>query len=97
MAVGAILFAVIAATATVRLLLNRHPAKKSWKIAARSLGLAAMNIIGLMILAGYLAEHGAPTAGPDWLDWISVPWLGLILLGLVLLVRSRSRPANIAE
>ena len=94
MAGGALLFAVIAAVLALRTLLTLPGPRRSWKIAARSIGLALINAAGLMILAIYLDEYGAPAEGPDWLDWLSVPWLGFILVGLVTLVRSRARPAT---
>lgn len=93
-AAGAILFAAIAAVSAVRTLLTAPSAQRSWKIAARSLGLAFIHAVGLTILVIYLGEYGAPIEGADWLDWLSIPWLGFILIGLVLLVRSRTRAAT---
>lgn len=94
MAAGAILFAVISAASTLRTLLTAPGSNRSWKIAGRSMGLAFIHAVGLMILVAYLDEYGAPIVGPDWIDWLSVPWLGFILFGVVLLVRSRTRPTT---
>jgi GNAT superfamily N-acetyltransferase len=93
MAAGAIVFAVIAAVAALRTLMTKPASKRSWKVAARSSGLAIIHAAGLVILVFYLEEYGAPMVGPDWLDWLAVPWLGLIVLGLILLVLSRQRTA----
>lgn len=92
MAAGILLFGILAAVSIFRTWLAAPGPRRSWKIAARSAGLALIHAVGLIILAIYLDEYGAPAEGPDWLDWLSVPWLGFILVGLVVLVRSRTRP-----
>jgi hypothetical protein len=90
MVAGAVLFAAISAAAALRTW-TKPKAKRSWKIAARSSGLAFINAVGLALLALYLSEYEAPAVGPGWIDWLSLPWLGSILFGLILLVRSRPR------
>jgi hypothetical protein len=90
MAAGAGLFAMIAAVSAVRALAFRPGPSRSWKVAARSSGLAFVHVLGLTLLVAYLGEYGTPIAGPDWIDWLSVPWLGFVLGGLALLVRSRT-------
>jgi GNAT superfamily N-acetyltransferase len=96
-AASAIMFAAISAVSALRTLLTKRAARRSWKIATRSLGFAIVYALCLIILVVYLDEHGAPIEGPDWLDWLSVPSLGFAVFGLVMLVRSRTRTVVIAS
>ncbi|MBW8841954.1 MAG: hypothetical protein JF608_09130 [Sphingomonadales bacterium] len=44
-----------------------------------------------MLLAAYTDSRTSAPTGPDWIDWLAVPWLCFVLAGLVLLVRRLRR------
>ena len=45
-----------------------------------------MSRLVLLIVLG----DGAVHTGTNWLDWLTVPWLGFMVFGLVLLFRLRA-------
>lgn len=96
-AAGGLLFLGIAIAAVLGTLLAPPSFARSWKIATLSMGLCLVHAAGLGILAIYLDSYGVPVAGPDWIDWLAIPWLGLVVSGIVLLVRTRRRIAAPAE
>lgn len=84
--------AIFAVTALVSALLTwQKPADgRSWTITSASLWLVLVHIGALAAVIVYMDGSGALT-GPDWIDWLAIPWACFILAGLVLLVRYRRR------
>jgi cytochrome bd-type quinol oxidase subunit 2 len=94
---GGGLFAAIAILSAVWILLRTPPNRRSWRIPAFSSWLVLAHVVALLLLIAYLNAHHAPWIGPDWIDWLMVPWACFMLAGLILLVRRRrprATPAN---
>jgi len=87
--VGAGVFLAIALASAALTLLTKPAGARSWKVALRSLGLALAQGGGLLVLVIYLDAAGSAMTGPDWIDWLAVPWAGLTIAGLVWLFRGR--------
>ena len=89
---GAAIFAAVALAAAVRVSLASPAGKRSWKTTAHSLWLVLAHAVALVLLIAYVDGAGAAPTGPDWIDWLAIPWACFILFGMVWLVlRSRSR------
>ena len=91
-AVGAGMFLVIALVSAVWTLWTTPAGVRSWKIARRGLCLALTQTAAFLVLLLYLDAAGSAQTGPDWIDWLAVPWAGLTLFGLVWLFRGRASP-----
>ena len=50
-----------------------------------------VHAVALVLLAAYTDSQASAPTGPDWIDWLAVPWLCFILAGLVLLFRRLRR------
>jgi protein-S-isoprenylcysteine O-methyltransferase Ste14 len=97
-----LLFACVIAASGVLLLLvalgfavHGHWAQTS---KARSKSIARACALGCLAclasfaaLVFYMETAGTPMSGPDWLDWITLPWLAIMLGGLVRLSRTPAR------
>lgn len=83
---GGGIFVVAALLSTLRAL-TKPADKRSWKITSYSLGLVLAHGAALLLLAIYSDSRESAPTGPDWIDWLALPWFCLILAGLILLVR----------
>lgn len=87
LATGAV-FLIVALVAGVVALRRQPRAEKVKRVCAR----AALMAVGSMMVAGgttlFMEKHG-PWTGPEWLDWLSLPWLAIIVCGLWSLARVR--------
>jgi hypothetical protein len=88
---GGGIFIVAALLSTLRALLKMPADKRSWTITSHSLWLVLAHAVALVLLAAYADSQVSAPTGPDWIDWLAVPWLCFILAGLVLLVRRLRR------
>jgi len=86
---GGAMFAAIAALSALWVGLRVPPNERSWRIPAFSSWLVLAHVVALTLLAVYLNIHDIPPAGPDLIDWLTVPWACFMLAGLILLVRRR--------
>jgi hypothetical protein len=86
---GGGLFVAIALVSTLRTLLAKPRAARSWKIISRCLWLVLAHAIALALLIAYMDSRNSAPTGPDWIDWLAVPWACFVLAGLVMLVRLR--------
>ena len=86
---GGAMFAAIAALSTLWILLRAPSNERSWRIPAFSSWLVLAHVVALTLLTVYLNIHDIPPAGPDLIDWLTVPWACFMLAGLILLVRQR--------
>jgi hypothetical protein len=85
--VGASVFALIALVSTVRAWLALPSSAPRWKVAAYSLWWLMAHAVALALLIAYVDHRDAAPTGPDWLDWLAVPWAFFILSGLALILR----------
>jgi len=92
-AVGAGLFLTIALVAAGRALMTQPAGARSWKVVLRSLGIVLLHAAAFLVLAIYLDSIVSAPTGPDWIDWLAVPWAALALAGLVWLYRGRAGAA----
>lgn len=88
---GGGIFIVAALLSTLRALLKKPADKRSWTITSHSLWLVLAHAVALVLLAAYTDSHASVPTGPDWIDWLAVPWLCFILAGLILLFRRLRR------
>ncbi|WP_066823502.1 hypothetical protein [Sphingomonas mali] len=88
---GGGIFIVAALLSTLRALLKKPADKRSWTITSHSLWLVLAHAVALVLLAAYTDSQVSAPTGPDWIDWLAVPWLCFILAGLVLLLRRLRR------
>jgi hypothetical protein len=84
---GGGIFVVIALFSTIRALMTKPADKRSWTITSYSLLLVLAHAAALLLLAVYTDSRGSAVTGPDWIDWLALPWSCLILAGLALLFR----------
>jgi len=85
------IFVVAALFSTLRTLLTNPADKRSWKITSYSLWLVLAHSVALVLLAAYTDRRSSAPTGPDWIDWLAVPWLCFVLAGLALIVRQLRR------
>jgi hypothetical protein len=85
MVVGAGLFAAITIVATIRTLMTAPAVGRSRRIAIRSAWLTVTHVVGLMILIACLSAFGTPPTGPDYVDWLTVPWCVFLLVAVAML------------
>ena len=57
------------------------------RACAIGLGFCLLSLVALML---YMDAVPSPAAGPDWLDWIALPWAAILLGGLVRHARKRA-------
>lgn len=88
---GGGIFVVTALFSTTRALTMKPADKRPWKITSYSLLLVLAHAAALLLLAVYTDSRGSAVTGPDWIDWLAVPWSCLILSGLILLFRQLRR------
>lgn len=88
---GGGIFIVAALLSAIRTLLTKPADKRSWTITSDSLWLVLAHAVALVLLAAYTDSQTSAPTGPDWIDWLAVPWLCFVLAGLVLLVRRLRR------
>ena len=88
---GGGIFIVAALLSAIRTLLTKPADKRSWTITSDSLWLVLAHAVALVLLAAYTDSQTRAPTGPDWIDWLAVPWLCFVLAGLVLLVRRLRR------
>ncbi|CAN5432748.1 hypothetical protein BH10PSE14_BH10PSE14_26010 [soil metagenome] len=86
---GAGIFGVIAFVAALRASLTRPSGKRTWKVMSYSLWLVVAHAAALALLLGYLRASDSVRTGPDWVDWLAIPWSCVILAGMVVLLRQR--------
>lgn len=91
---GGGIFVVAALLSAIRTLLTKPANKRSWTITSDSLWLVLAHAVALVLLAAYTDSQTSAPTGPDWIDWLAVPWLCFVLAGLVLLVRRLRRESN---
>ena len=85
------LFALIAFVSALRALLATPADRRSWRVTIRSLWLVLAHAVALALVIAY-ADRSAFHTGPDWIDWLAIPWAVFILAALILLFRrARSR------
>jgi len=84
---GGGIFVVAAIFSTLRALLTKPADKRSWTLTSYSLWLVGAHAVALVLLAAYTDSQTSAPTGPDWIDWLAVPWLCFVLAGLVLLFR----------
>jgi len=92
MLVGAGLFLLITLISAVRTLLAPPDAAHSWTRPLRGLGLALTQAAAFVVLLIYIDAAGSGQTGPDWIDWLALPWAGVMLAGLIWLFRGRAKP-----
>ena len=88
---GGGIFIVAALLSAIRTLLTKPADKRSWTITSDSLWLVLAHAVALVLLAAYTDSQTSAPTGPDWIDWLALPWLCFVLAGLVLLVRRLRR------
>ena len=88
---GGGIFVVAALLSTLRALQMKPAGRRSWKITSYSLWLVLAHGVALVLLAAYTDSQASAPTGPDWVDWLAVPWLCLVLSGLILLFRQLRR------
>ena len=88
---GGGIFVVITLFSTIRALMTKPANKRSWTITSYSLLLVLAHAGALLFLAIYTDSRGSAVTGPDWIDWLALPWFCLILAGLILLFRQLRR------
>jgi cytochrome bd-type quinol oxidase subunit 2 len=91
---GGGIFVVTALLSAIRTLLTKPANKRSWTITSYSLWLVLAHAVALVLLAAYTDSQTSAPTGPDWIDWLAVPWLCFVLAGLVLLVRRLRRESK---
>jgi cytochrome bd-type quinol oxidase subunit 2 len=91
---GGGIFVVTALLSAIRTLLTKPANKRSWTITSDSLWLVLAHAVALVLLAAYTDSQTSAPTGPNWIDWLAVPWLCFVLAGLVLLVRRLRRESN---
>ena len=94
---GGGIFVVTTLFSTIRALMTQPADKRSWTITSYSLLLVLAHAAALLILAIYTDSRESAPTGPDWIDWLALPWFCLILAGLALLFRQlwrENRPGN---
>ena len=84
---GGGIFVVTALFSTIRALMTKPADKRSWTITSYSLLLVLAHAAALLLLAIYTDSRESAPTGPDWIDWLALPWSCLILAGLALLFR----------
>ncbi|MFA5966529.1 MAG: hypothetical protein WC804_21125 [Sphingomonas sp.] len=87
--VGGGIFIVIALVSALRALLAKPPGKRAWKVTSYSLWLVLAHAVALACVLAYLRVGDSARTGPDWIDWLAIPWACVIVAGLVLLFRQR--------
>jgi len=85
---GGGLFLLIAIVSAVATLMTKRTDSGAWTVARYSAYLSLAHVMGFAILFVLVDHIRAPT-GPDWIDWLAIPWGCFILYGLILLVRWR--------
>lgn len=88
---GGGIFVVAALCSTLRALLTKPAEKRSWTITSYSLWLILAHAVALVLLAAYTDSQTSAPTGPDWIDWLAMPWLCVVLAGLALLIRQFRR------
>ena len=84
LAVAALLFAAHARW-------GKNGAAGSGRVArACAIGVVAC-LLSFAALATYMNEVPGPISGPDYIDWIALPWAAILLGGLVRLARAPAR------
>lgn len=87
---GGGIFVVAALFSTLRAL-TKPAEKRSWTITSYSLCLVLVHAVALVLLAAYADSPSSAPTGPDWIDWLAVPWLCFVVVGLALLFRRLRR------
>src|ERR1700712_1278184 len=85
MVVGAGLFTAITIVATIRTLMTAPVVGRSRRIAIRSAWLTVSQVVCLMILLACVSALGTPPTGPDYIDWLTVPWCVFLLVAVAML------------
>ena len=88
---GGGIFVITALLSTIRALTTKPADKRSWTMTSCSLLLILAHAAALLLLAVYTDSRESAPTGPDWIDWLTVPWSCLILAGLILLFRQLRR------
>ncbi|MGN6818547.1 MAG: hypothetical protein ACTHJR_07735 [Sphingomonas sp.] len=87
---GGSLFLLIAIISALATLLADGTGVAAWRVPRTSFYLVLAHVVALLILILLVDRLRIPT-GPDWIDWLAIPWGGVILWGLIKLVRRRLR------
>jgi hypothetical protein len=83
---ASIYFLVALSAAIVGLRTNRE----RLLLVARTASLfGVLSLVALGLVVAYMARFGPPTAGPDWLDWLTLPSLVLFAAGCVVIARRK--------
>lgn len=65
--------------------------RRSARIArACTIGVGAC-LLSFGALVFYMDRMPGPITGPDWLDWVALPWAAILLGGLIRLARKPAR------
>ncbi len=65
--------------------------RRSARIArACAIGAGAC-LLSFVALVFYMDRVPRPITGPDWLDWLALPWAAILLGGLIRLARKSAR------
>ncbi len=100
---GLILAGTLLIAAAVFLLLASGAALAAWrdqagrarwfKAVRSAMSYALLNACGLIATCAYMAFSSPPAAGPDWIDWLTLPVVLLFAAGCASLIRSKPRSA----
>ena len=91
-AISAAIFALILLAATILAMISRQ--RRRYCIGLAKIALAH-TLISLACLLGAVLTMNQMTvsiSSPDWLDWLTLPWIMLFLAGVVRLIRFHPLP-----
>jgi hypothetical protein len=90
LAVAAFIFLLAAiGTALARFVTPKHG--RRFSAAARLASVFALLKLGALgIVIAYLARRNSPTAGRDWLDWLTIPGIVFFVIGCAVIARRNS-------
>lgn len=91
-AVSAVLFAVIALIALLLAVFFRAHRSHLLAFCRVTTAQCGISLACLGAVALYLEYRAMPAQGPDWIDWLSVPWIMLTAFGIFHLIRFRRAP-----
>ena len=64
-------------------------------LVARTASLfGLLNLVALGLVVAYMDRIGPPITGPDWIDWLTIPSLILIIAGCVIVARRKPAPSH---
>ena len=84
-----IVYAIVTGAALLAAWILGARRSSALRIAGRGAALTLVCAVVGMIAGAYLDRTSTPIAGPDVVDWLTVPWLLLFIGGCISLVRAR--------